>query len=135
MKLLLTSLDGASFEVDGVIAIQAEDASGSFGIRPGHADFLTVLATSVLSWRVAADRGRCCAVHGGVLTVRDGDVRVAAREAVLADDLDQLAAAALARFHERDAAADAAQTQAHGVEFQAVRALLRYLRPEACGMP
>jgi F-type H+-transporting ATPase subunit epsilon len=130
MKLQLTSLDGTSFEVDDVVALQAEDASGSFGILARHADFLTVLATSVLSWRLADGRTRCCAVHGGILTVRAGTVRVATREAVLADELDQLASAALARFRERDAAANAAQTQALGVEFQAVRALLRYLRPD-----
>jgi len=35
---------------DGVLALRAEDATGSFGILPRHADFLTRLAISVVSW-------------------------------------------------------------------------------------
>ena len=34
-----------------VVSVRAEDASGSFGILPGHADFLTSLAPSVVRWR------------------------------------------------------------------------------------
>ena len=37
----------------GVTSIRAEDASGGFGILPGHADFLTVLDASVVRWHGA----------------------------------------------------------------------------------
>ena len=74
-----------------VTAVRAEDLSGGFGILPGHADFLTVLAISVVSWSTAGDRRRHCAVRGGVLTVAAGqDVTVATREAILGDDLATL---------------------------------------------
>jgi F-type H+-transporting ATPase subunit epsilon len=32
-------------------ALRAEDASGAFGVLPGHAPFLTALAVSIVSWR------------------------------------------------------------------------------------
>jgi F-type H+-transporting ATPase subunit epsilon len=34
-----------------VVAVRAEDESGSFGILSGHADFLTALTVSVVAWR------------------------------------------------------------------------------------
>jgi F-type H+-transporting ATPase subunit epsilon len=37
-------------------SLRAEDASGSFGIRPGHAPFLTALAISIVSWKTASGR-------------------------------------------------------------------------------
>lgn len=35
---------------DDIVALRAEDASGSFGLLPGHVDFLTVLSPSVVRW-------------------------------------------------------------------------------------
>ncbi len=82
-------------DVDG---LRAEDASGSFGIQPGHAPFLTALAISIVSWR-KADVTRFCAVRGGMLTVSGGaTVDVATREAVAGNDLATLDAEVLARF-------------------------------------
>ena len=57
---------------DDVVSVRAEDASGSFGILPGHADLLTVLTPSVVAWRHADGRPGWCAVRRGVLTVRGG---------------------------------------------------------------
>lgn len=54
-------------------SLRAEDASGSFGILPGHAPFLTVLTVSIVSWR-QAERDSVCAVRGGALTVDDGSI-------------------------------------------------------------
>ncbi len=78
--------------------LRAVDASGSFGIRPGHADFLTRLAVSVVSWTTAEGEARFCAVRGGALTVRAGHVAVATREAVTGNDLGTLDREVLARF-------------------------------------
>ncbi|MFO1126586.1 MAG: hypothetical protein U1E25_15800 [Methylocystis sp.] len=33
---------------------RAEDASGGFGVLPGHADFVTTLPACVLRWRTEA---------------------------------------------------------------------------------
>lgn len=79
-------------------SLRAEDASGAFGILPGHAPFLTALAVSIVSWRAAAEEG-FCAVRGGVLTVtRDAGIAIASREAVVGTDLATLDREVLARF-------------------------------------
>ncbi len=115
---------------DNVVAVRAEDQSGSFGILPGHADLLTVLVPSVLRWRTADGAARFCAVRGGVFTVSSGrEVAVACREGVVGDSLDDLEAkvrAVRAQELEADRKARVEQIRLHAL---AVRQLVRYLRP------
>jgi F-type H+-transporting ATPase subunit epsilon len=76
-----------------IVALRAEDQSGSFGILHGHADLLTVLVPSVLRWRIADGATRFCAVHGGVFTVSAGrDIAVACSEGVVGESLPELEA-------------------------------------------
>ena len=83
---------------EDVDSVRAEDASGSFGIRPDHAPFLTALAVSILSWKTTGVE-QFCALRGGVLTVTGGNtIAIATREAVAGDDLATLDAQVLARF-------------------------------------
>jgi len=115
---------------DNVVAIRAEDQSGSFGILPGHADLLTVLVPSVLRWRTADGAARYCAVRGGVFTVAAGrDIAVACREGVVGDSLEDLEAkvrTVRAQELEADRKARVEQVRLHAL---AVRQLVRYLRP------
>jgi F-type H+-transporting ATPase subunit epsilon len=99
-RLTLRIVTPLSIVVDEAVAsVRAEDASGGFGILAGHADFLTGLTISVVSWRGGDGTQRYCAVRGGVLTVNGGKtVAIATREAVTGDDLVTLDQAVLARF-------------------------------------
>ncbi len=97
----LRILTPLSIEVDeeNVQSVQAEDASGSFGVLPHHADFLTSLAIAVVSWTRADGTRRHCAARHGVLTMTGGrELTIATREAVLSDDLLQLTTAVLDRM-------------------------------------
>ena len=99
MKLRIVTPLSVVVEED-IGRLRAEDASGSFGILPSHAPFMTALAISIVSWRQAKIE-RFCAVRGGVLTVSDGHITaiaIATREAVVGDDLAKLGAQVLARF-------------------------------------
>ncbi len=99
MKLRIFTPLAIAVDEGGVTAVRAEDASGSFGILPGHADFLTALAVSVVSWTGADGARRHCAVRHGLFTVSGGDeVSVATREAVTGDDLETLHSQVLDRF-------------------------------------
>ena len=46
---------------------RAEDRSGAFGIAPGHANFITLLPVSVVTWREANGKEGFVLVRGGVL--------------------------------------------------------------------
>jgi F-type H+-transporting ATPase subunit epsilon len=130
LHLTVTTPSQILIESDDVVAVRAEDQSGSFGILPGHADLLTVLVPSVLRWRTADGAARYCAVRGGVFTVAAGrDIAVACREGVVGDSLEDLEAkvrTVRAQELEADRKARVEQVRLHAL---AVRQLLRYLRP------
>lgn len=75
-------------------ALNAQDASGSFGIRAGHEPFLTVLTPGLVHVIEADGASRCFAVAGGVLTVAAGGaVTLATPEALTDTDAARLSAA------------------------------------------
>lgn len=86
-----------------VIAVQAGDASGRFGLLPGHEDFLTVLQPCVLHYRTEDERERYAAVDGGILMLKQGRITLATNDAVLADELEQVAGAAAGMLETRRA--------------------------------
>jgi len=114
-----------------VVHLRAEDASGAFGVLKGHADFLTDLSVSVVSWRNSEGRERNCAVRGGMLTVSDGtDIAVATPEAVLGDDLDMLEQEVLTRFRSTMEEESAARSSTERLQIAAIRRICAYLRAE-----
>jgi F-type H+-transporting ATPase subunit epsilon len=126
---IVTPLSVAVDEV-GVVALRAEDATGSFGILPGHADFLTSLAISVVGWRGAEGRQRFAAVRHGVLTVTEGrKISIATREAVTGDDLTTLADSVLRRFRADAEAERTEHVESTRLQLAAIRQIMRHLRP------
>jgi len=69
LHLTITTPQQILVTAENVVAVRAEDRSGSFGVLPGHADLLTALIPSVVRWRTAEGAVRFCAVRGGVFTV------------------------------------------------------------------
>lgn len=133
MRLTITTPLSVVVEEDGVLVLSAEDASGGFGIQPGHADFLTSLAVGVVSWRSRDEARHYCAVRGGVLTVSPGkpgggEVAIATREAVLGDDLATLDTVILSRF-QADAEADREErVDSIRLQLDAIRQIVSHLR-------
>lgn len=114
------------------VSLRAEDESGSFGIRPGHADFITLLSPSVVRWVAPDGVWRYCAVDGGVMTVAGGStVSIACREAIVGDSLERLEGEVR---RVRAAQLDAerrVRVESVRLHAQAVRQMLRYLRGPA----
>ncbi len=130
MRLLITTPAAIIVDQRDVISIRAEDESGEFGILPGHADFLTALTISVVSWRTAIEPPRFCATRQGMLSVSQGqEVRIATREAMVGDDLDHLENIVLAAFRTTADAERVARTASLKLEMKAIRQILQYLRP------
>jgi F-type H+-transporting ATPase subunit epsilon len=102
-----------------ISALSAADASGRFGLLPHHQRFLTLLVPCVLSFREEDGRERYAAADGGVLLLEKNRVSIVTREAVVADRLDDVAAAAESMLGARRMREKAAHT-----EFAALRAML-----------
>jgi F-type H+-transporting ATPase subunit epsilon len=131
MRLEVTTPFATVLQTNGAIHIRAEDSSGAFGILHGHADFLTVLAVSVLIWRDEEGCKHYIAVRGGLLSVHDGGaVTVATPEAVAGEDLHRLQADVLTRFHRHVDEERAAHTAVQRLHLAAIRQIMRLLRPE-----
>ena len=135
MRLLITTPTAVVIDEQDVIAVRAEDESGSFGILNGHADFLTALTVSVVSWHHADDRQRFCAVRRGVLAVtNENEVAVATREAIPGDDLGRLEQVVLGQFRSALELERTTRTESLQVQMKAIRQIVRYLRPERAGL-
>ncbi len=135
MRLLIATPTSVVFDGQDVIAVRAEDESGSFGILNGHADFLTALTVSIVSWHGGDNRPRFCAVRRGVLSVANGnEVAIATREAIAGDDLGRLERGVLAHFREALEAERIARTESLRLQMQAIRRIVHYLRPERPGI-
>lgn len=108
-------------------SLRAEDASGGFGILPGHAAFLTSLAISIVSWRTPQGE-HFCAVRGGVLNVSKGhQVEIATREAVTGDDLATLDRDVLRRFQSDADAERVEHVETVQLQLNAIRQMLNRL--------
>jgi F-type H+-transporting ATPase subunit epsilon len=131
MRLSITTPLAVIFDTEGVTHLRAEDETGAFGILQGHADFLTVLAVSVMSWRDAEGEEHHVAVNGGMLEVGNGNrITVATPEAIPGDDLDRLETEVLAAFRRKLDEERVARTDAERLYLAAIRQICRYLRPE-----
>ncbi|MFT4783284.1 MAG: F-type H+-transporting ATPase subunit epsilon [Paracoccaceae bacterium] len=110
--------------VDG---LRAQDASGAFGILPGHVPFVTAVSVSIVSWHTAGAE-TFCAVRGGVLTVMDGQhVDIASREAVMSRDLATLDAQVLTRFRQDEEQERVEHVEAMRLQMSAIRQMINRL--------
>lgn len=135
MKLIIATPLDVAVQEDGILALRAEDASGGFGILPGHADFITSLAIAVVDWKRADGSRHYCAVRGGLLSMTGGQaIAISTRQAVPGEDLLTLQDVVLARFRtdldsERKARADST-----ALEIAAIRQIMRRLGPRVGGV-
>lgn len=104
-------------------ALQASDASGRFGIWPGHEAFLTLLVPCVLMFRDQNDKERFAAADGGVLRLQDNKISIVTREAVCADRLEEVASAAAAMLEARHSLEKTAQAEFAEMQVSLLREL------------
>jgi F-type H+-transporting ATPase subunit epsilon len=135
MRLTVTTPLKVVLEISDVEHVRAEDASGAFGILPGHANFLTVLTTSVMTWRDIAGAEHYIAVRGGVLEVSHDTVAITTREAVIGEDFRQLESEVLARFQHELQEEHTARADAQRLYLAALRQIVQYLRRDGHARP
>ncbi len=128
MKLIVMTPTSVVAEVADIRHIRAEDETGAFGILPGHADFVTVLPVSVVTWATGEREGYVL-VRGGVLSVTNGDlVEIAARDAYRQDELEDLGTFALEELKRADETEDISRTADTRLYLAAMRQIEHVLR-------
>lgn len=135
MNLMVTTPTAIVAEVDGIRHIRAEDRTGAFGIAPGHADFVTLLPVSVVSWLADGGAEGFVLVRRGVLTVKRGQhVEIAARGAYREEDLAELGERAIEELRKTDEEEDVTRTvdtRLHLATMRQIERVLRAGRPES----
>ncbi|RME98373.1 MAG: F0F1 ATP synthase subunit epsilon [Alphaproteobacteria bacterium] len=133
MRLLVATPTELVLDARKVRHVRAEDETGAFGILPGHADFVTVLPVSVVTWRDEEGVESFVLVRRGVLMVRDGMlVEIAARGAWIHADLEQLGREAVRQLElseEAEAELRTAETRIHLAAMRQIERLLAASRP------
>ncbi len=120
---------------DGVVlkspmrGLQAADASGRFGLWPGHEAFVTALEPCIVVYRDQHDQERFAAVDGGVLVLDQNVVSIACREAVVADDLEQIADRANAMLCQRKLEEKTARDEFAELQLTLLRQIKQAERP------
>lgn len=129
MRLLVTTPMSIVVDAPDVRHIRAEDETGAFGILPRHADFITVLTISIVTWTDGKGMEHHVAVRGGILTVTEGRlVEIATRDAIGDDTLSRLGAAVLDRFRNEAAAEEQSRIAETRLHLAAIRHLQNYVR-------
>lgn len=130
MKLTVLTPTKLVLDAASVRRLRAADATGEFGVRPGHGDFLTLLEPSVIDFTDQDGATRYVAVAGGILSVEGGErIEVLTEDAVVGTDLAALEATALDAFEHRARAERAAATGLARLHVALVRRLESFLRP------
>lgn len=128
MRLVVATPTEIVEDVADITSVRAEDDTGSFGIAPGHADFLTVLPISVVSWRTRTREG-VVIVRGGILTVHAGNrIDIAARGAWREDQLADLGSTALSELQREDVEEDVTRTSEQRLHLATMRQIERLVR-------
>ena len=76
--------------ITGVVSFIGEDASGSFGILPNHARFMTTLVFGLARFRLVAEDWQYLALPGAVLYFKNNELTLSTRHFLLDRDLERL---------------------------------------------
>lgn len=136
MRFTVTTPLRVVIDAKDVRSLRAEDETGSFGVLPGHADFLTVLTISVVTWRNSEDREEHVAVRGGTLIVRqDQHVEVVTRDAVSEETLGALSEAVVQHWRKEKKVENEAGLSASRLQLAAIHLIERYVEAGCGGHP
>lgn len=125
MKGLVLHLESATqYErIERVESFIGEDASGSFGILPGHARLVTVLEFGLARYRVAGASWEYLAAPGAVVYCVDGDLHFSTRRYLRGRDYEQVYRALRAELREEEEALSALKRQLQRLEQELFRRL------------
>ena len=94
MKVMALQLRQAtgSERIEGLTSFVGEDASGSFGILPGHAWMMTALVIGLARFRIGNGEWHYLALPGGILAATGSEVTVCTRRYLHDTDFSRMGA-------------------------------------------
>lgn len=114
----------ATRRFDHVVSFVSADASGSFGILPGRARFMTIIRYGLAHFRTADGSQLYLACPGGVLMFADQQLRLSTRRYLCDTDHQRIAGLLAGQLAEEEQALNAVKDNLQKLE----QALFRRLR-------
>ena len=92
MNQFVLNLFDATHEqrITGVSSFVGEDASGSFGIQPNHARFMTTLVFGLARFRLGAEDWQYLALPGAVVYFNHNELTISTRHFLIDTDLERI---------------------------------------------
>ncbi|MEZ5403672.1 MAG: F0F1 ATP synthase subunit epsilon [Bryobacteraceae bacterium] len=130
MSTFTLSLTSAteSERVERVASFAGEDASGSFGILPGHARMITILTFGMVRFRPVDGPWEYLAVPGGVLYMRGDELRLVTRRYLRGADYGNLHAALMREFAAEEESLQAMRRAVRRLEEEMLKRLVEASR-------
>ena len=92
MNQFVLNLFDATHEqrITGVASFVGEDASGSFGIQPNHARFMTTLIFGLARFRLGTEAWQYLALPGAVVYFNNNELTISTRHFLIDNDLERI---------------------------------------------
>jgi len=92
MNQFVLNLFDATHEqrITGVTSFVGEDASGSFGIQPNHARFMTTLVFGLARFRFGVEYWQYLALPGAVVYFNNNELTISTRHFLIDSDLERI---------------------------------------------
>jgi F-type H+-transporting ATPase subunit epsilon len=92
MSQFVLNLFDATHEqrIAGVTSFVGEDASGSFGIQPHHARFMTTLVFGLARFRLGTEEWQYLALPGAVVYFNKNELTISTRHFLIDKDLERI---------------------------------------------
>jgi F-type H+-transporting ATPase subunit epsilon len=119
--------------IENVSSFVGEDASGSFGILPGHETLVTVLDLGLSRFRVAGKPWQYVAAPGAVVLLRGDELHFATRRYLRGDDYETIRASLQKQISEEEVSLQAIKTSLRGLEQEMLKRLWKLGRREERG--
>ena len=107
----------------GVTSFVGTDASGSFGILPGHARFVTVLGVGLARFRAEDAPWTYLALPGAVVYFDNNRLTLSTRRYLVGDDYTQISAALAEQLVVEEQELKAVKESLHNMEEQILKRL------------
>jgi len=109
--------------IEDVASFIGEDASGSFGLLPGHAPFLTLLTYGLARFRGATEPWRYLACPGAVLWFADDQLVISTRRYLVDEDYGRISGLLKGQLAEEEAALKSVKDNLQRLEQELFRRL------------
>ncbi|MBV1930731.1 MAG: hypothetical protein KUG71_03360 [Porticoccaceae bacterium] len=125
MKFFTLQLQDAarSERIEELSSFVGEDASGRFGILPGHARMMTSLIFGLARFRVRNERWHYLALPGALLYFLDDKLSISTERFLISDNYEQISAALQEQVLAEESEQQVAKKSLHQVERELLKRL------------